>query len=136
VTSGRKFTMEVDNRIADEVNICMSRTFRLFASGRSEYRRIASHIFPQTYRSQQANTTRFLPTEHILPHVSTGPNDFSSTLRSHIGSRVNGLWQCRDGHSKPLLNLLQNLGIGFIRNKRDSKTLSTESTSSTDSVEI
>lgn len=44
--------------------------------------------------------------------------------------------QSRDGHGESFLNLLQDLLILGRRNERDTQTLGTESTSSTDSVQV
>lgn len=42
----------------------------------------------------------------------------------------------RDGNGESVLDLLEDLGVGLAGNKGDTKTLSTESTSSTNSVQV
>ena len=46
------------------------------------------------------------------------------------------IWQCWDGNSESLLDLLQYLGVRVGSDKADGETLGTESSSSSYSVEV
>lgn len=75
-------------------------------------------------------------------HPSTNPflghaaHRQHNSLRSHVSGGVDSLGQSGDGNRESLLDLLKDLLVGVARDKGDGKTLGTESTSTTNSVEI
>lgn len=57
-------------------------------------------------------------------------------LSVHVRTSLDSLWQLRNGHLEPALNLLQHLCILIAANKHDGQTLGTKTTSPTNSVQV
>lgn len=76
---------------------------------------------------------RIPSTNSSLEHAECKQHDF---LRSHVGSGIDSLGQSGDSNGESFLDLLEDLLVGVARDKGDGKTLGTESTSTTDTVEV
>jgi hypothetical protein len=57
-------------------------------------------------------------------------------LRLTVGRGLDSVGQGGDGHREALLDLLQDLLVGLGRDKRDGETLGTETTGTTDAVQV
>lgn len=71
----------------------------------------------------------------VRPHSCSKCSRY--TLCLHIGRAVNtAFWVLWDLGIEAFLNLLQNILVGFVADKRDRKTLGTESTRTTNTMEV
>jgi len=58
-------------------------------------------------------------------------------LACHVGAGINAsLWEFRKGNLETLLDRLQHLLISLAADERDGKTLSSETTGTTDTMEV
>ena len=75
-----------------------------------------------------------MPGEKIL--LSLGPFSSLASASLDVGGEVDLVGQLGDVHLEPVLDLVEDLGVGLVRHERDGETLGAESTGPGHPVEV